>query len=82
VRDDYRLALGAFPMIASTVVGLVQMVRIILVGALRPVCAQEMAPERVCAISYSSDIERSSIALSAKVISAYDFTGGGIFWHI
>ena len=29
VRDDYRLALGLFPMIASAVVGLVQMVRII-----------------------------------------------------
>jgi len=29
VREDYRLALGLFPMIASAVVGLVQMVRII-----------------------------------------------------
>ncbi len=29
VRDDYRLALGLFPMIASAVVGLVQMVRLI-----------------------------------------------------
>jgi len=29
VRDDYRLALGLFPLIASTVVGLVQLVRIV-----------------------------------------------------
>jgi len=29
VRDDYRLALGLFPLIASAVVGLVQMVRIV-----------------------------------------------------
>jgi hypothetical protein len=29
VRDDYRVALGLFPLIASTVVGLVQLVRII-----------------------------------------------------
>ncbi len=29
VRDDYRLAVGLFPMIASSVVGLVQLVRII-----------------------------------------------------
>jgi len=28
VRDDYRIALGLFPLIASTVVGLVQLVRI------------------------------------------------------
>lgn len=29
LRDDYRIAIGLFPLIASTVVGLVQMVRII-----------------------------------------------------
>jgi hypothetical protein len=29
VRDDYRVALGLFPLIASTVVGLVQLVRLI-----------------------------------------------------
>jgi DDE superfamily endonuclease/Helix-turn-helix of DDE superfamily endonuclease len=29
VRDDYRIALGLFPLIASTVVGLVQLVRLI-----------------------------------------------------
>jgi hypothetical protein len=29
VRDDYRIALGLFPLIASTVVGLVQLVRIV-----------------------------------------------------
>ena len=29
VRDDYRVALGLFPLIASTVVGLVQLVRIV-----------------------------------------------------
>jgi hypothetical protein len=29
VREDYRLALGLFPLIASTVVGLVQLVRIV-----------------------------------------------------
>jgi len=29
VRDDYRLALGLFPLIASTVVGLVQLIRIV-----------------------------------------------------
>jgi hypothetical protein len=29
VRDDYRLALGLFPLIASTVVGLVQLMRIV-----------------------------------------------------
>jgi DDE superfamily endonuclease len=29
VRDDYRIALGLFPLIASTVVGLVQLVRLV-----------------------------------------------------
>jgi hypothetical protein len=29
VRDDYRIALGLFPLIASTVVGLVQLMRIV-----------------------------------------------------
>ena len=29
LRDDYRIALGLFPLIASAVVGLVQLVRIV-----------------------------------------------------
>jgi hypothetical protein len=29
LRDDYRIALGLFPLIASTVVGLVQLVRLV-----------------------------------------------------